>query len=159
GPFKTSTGAMAGAAYDYSVSLSPLDADHAVIDLSAEEFQQSAKAGLLRVVVEVSLSDVSRDRTTHTREITYQLLTGASYSKLRACETRKIVTQSDSAVIARAARQLLVRRRPQQLTALLPELADRLENAPAATPEGRDTLGVVQSAIRLIETDEAQAQR
>jgi hypothetical protein len=159
GPFKAITELVAGVLDEYSVSLSTFDADHSVAELTEERFEELARSDRLRITAEASLTTRPRDRSNQTRVYSYEVLLGAGYTRLRSGRLPRVVLESDRQVIVRTAKQLLVRGRRQQLTALLTELADRMESGAASTPESQDVLSVVQATIRAIDADETQAQQ
>ena len=159
GPFKAVTDPVPGTPHEYSISLTTMEVDHTVTDLSEERFRELAQDQLIRVSVDISLNTLPRERGNLTRPRADELLLGAGYTRLRSGSLPRVVLESDREVIVRAARRLLVRSRRQQLTALLTELADRLEGEPVTGSEGHDVRDVVQETLRAIQADESLAQQ
>jgi hypothetical protein len=145
GPFKPSVTVVTDSQIDVVVSLPPHSpvvrrvADSALAKLSRGYYKS--------IAVEVSRSSSARYVTTPTT-ITYELLVGDAIDQLVQLG-EEITLESDDRVIARAAKQVLPRKKQQELRTLLTEL----ESVVTSSAEASDAATVIMAVQRRLQTN------
>src|SRR5262249_28782009 len=107
------------------------------------------------VSAEISLDNQLRDKGAHDHEPHYEFLMGLGLRQLERGDFERIVLESDTDVLRRIARNLLSRKKRQDLSALLREVGDALE--PTMAGHTADDIDLLQATRNALDDQERLA--
>src|SRR5207245_75760 len=115
----------------YAVRLTTPTTDHSILAIPEAELENLKEHHFNEISTEVSLDSHLRGKSAHEHEPRYEFLFGPGLKQLERGDFDRVDLESDSDVLRRVAKDLLSRKRRQELSAILREVGDALETTKA----------------------------
>ena len=145
----------------YAVRFTIPTTDHSILEVPETQLESLKEYHFDGMTAEISLDSQLRGKSIHEHEPHYEFLLGPGLKQLERGDFNRVVLESDGDVLRRVAKDLLSRKRRQELGAILREVGDALETAMVGrTAEEVDLVQAARSALEQqeqFETDLAKS--